>query len=328
MPQNAPTQSAAVHTRSSTGGSAGAPPAPRRRRAPGNSVSRWLSRGGLAAVGFALPALIIFGFFSWSPIVQSVVLAFEKTNLVSAAEWVGWGNFSYVLQDPLLPQAIKNTGWFALLALVIGFPVPLILAVFMSELRRYRGLYNVLSYLPVVIPPVVSIMLWRFFYDPSAEGLFNRVLAAVGLPEQLWLNSEITAMPSIVLQVTWATAGGTVIIYLAALTGVNAELYEAAELDRAGIWRRLWHVTLPQLRGVILIMLLLQLIGTLQVFTEPFLFTGGGPNNSTITILMLIYNYAFVNGDFGAATALSVMLAIVLGLLSTVYMWATKKWSN
>lgn len=316
-----------------------APPAARWTTAAGSTsgrptpprtptIARWLRRGGLTPVLFALPALGVFGLFSWSPILQSVVMAFQKTNLVTAANWVGWSNFQYVLSDPLLAQAVANTLWFAVLALVIGFPVPLLLAVFMSELRRNRGLFNALSYLPVVIPPVVAILLWRFFYDPSAQGLFNRILGTVGIPAQPWLNSDSMAMPAIVLEVTWATAGGTVIIYLAALAGVRTELYEAAELDRAGIWRRLWHVTLPELRGVILVLLLLQVIGTLQVFTEPFLFTGGGPNNSTVTVLMMIYNYAFVNGDFGAATALSLLLAAALGILSAIYLWATRRWSN
>ncbi|MET4225568.1 carbohydrate ABC transporter permease [Oerskovia enterophila] len=282
------------------------------------------------AVLFALPAIFVFGFFSWGPIVRGLVMGFQETNLVAEPTWVGWSNFTYVLADPQLGQAVANTAWFALLALVIGFPVPLFLAVFMAELRGSRGLYNVLSYLPVVVPPVVAALLWRFFYEPSPDGIFNRLLGLVGLGPYPWLSSEAMAMPAIVVEVTWATAGGTVIIYLAALTSVKTELYEAAELDGSGIWRRVWHVTLPQMRGIILILLLLQVIGTLQIFTEPFLFggSGGAPNGSTLTILMMIYNYAFVFGDFGAATALSAMLAVVLCALSVIYLLATRKWSK
>ncbi len=135
-------------------------------------------------------------------------------------------------------------------------------------------------------------------------------------------------MPSIVLEATWANAGSTMIIYLAALSGVRTDLYEAAEIDGASIWRRVVHVTLPQMRTILLITLLLQIIGTFQVFTEPFLFTGGGPANATTTILMLLYNYAFINGDYGAATALSVPLAIFLGLLSWLYFRLTRGWST
>ncbi len=138
-------------------------------------------------------------------------------------------------------------------------------------------------------------------------------------------------MPSLVLEATWAAAGGTVIIYLAALTGVAPELYDAAEVDGACIWEKIWHVTMPQLRGVLLITLILQIIGTAQVFLEPFLFTGGGPVNSTLTMLLLIYHYAFQNslgGAYGEATALSLMLAVFLAVLSLVYFRLTKSWSQ
>jgi multiple sugar transport system permease protein len=138
-------------------------------------------------------------------------------------------------------------------------------------------------------------------------------------------------MPSLVLESTWANAGATVIIYLAALTGVNPELYEAASVDGATLWQKVWRVTLPQLRGVLLVTLILQIIGTAQVFLEPFLFTSGGPANATLTVLLLIYDYAFGNslgGDYGMATALSLMLAGFLAVFSLVYLWATRSWST
>jgi multiple sugar transport system permease protein len=298
--------------------------APRSRR----GIKTWYHSGGLSSIVFVLPLLLTFLYFSWGPIVRGLVLSLQKNNLVNAPEWVGMANFSYVLTDPQLPQAAVNTLYFALLALIFGFPVPLFLAVFISELRSTGWLYNVISYLPAVVPPVAAILLWKFFYDPSGTGVFNAILGWFGIGPFAWLNSPSLAMPAIVLEATWAGAGATSIIYLAALTGVRTELYEAAELDGAGIWSRVWHVTLPQIRGIILIMMLLQLIGTFQVFTEPFLFTGGGPDNATTTILLLIYRYAFINGDFGAATALSVLLAGVLCVLSVVYHLLTRRWST
>jgi len=299
------------------------PPSPRRKRSP----ATWFHGGGLTSVLFAIPVVLIFTYFSWGPILQGLVLSFQKTNLVAEPSWVGLSNFEYVLSDPGLGQAVLNTVYFAFLALVFGFPVPIILAVLINELRKYDGVYNALAYLPAIVPPVAAILLWKFFYDPSTTGMFNTMLSWIGLGPLPWLNSEALAMPSIVLYATWAGAGSTAIIYIAALRTVSTELYEAAEIDGASIWRRMWSVTVPQLRGVILVMMLLQLIGTFQIFTEPFLFTGGGPNNATQTILLKIYNYAFVYGDFGAATALSVMLAAFLCLLSAVYLWATKRWS-
>ncbi|MGC5166958.1 carbohydrate ABC transporter permease [Luteimicrobium sp. DT211] len=309
----------------------GEPTSPPRERRVRRSPVTWVRRGGLSTLVFALPVLVVFGVFSWWPIVRSVVMSFQKTNLVTPATWVGWDNFQYVLTDPDLPTAIRNTLYFALLALVIGFPVPLVAAVLMSSVKRLKGLYSVLAYLPVVVPPVVAVLLWKFFYDGSADGVFNTILGYVGLGPYAWLSSPTLAMPSLVLEATWAAAGGTVIIYLAALIGVPGELYDAAEVDGAGIWQKVWHVTMPQLRGVLFITFILQIIGTVQVFLEPYLFTGGGPANATLTILLMIYNYAFgrsLGGDYGAATALSVMLAAFLAILSLVYFRVTASWSK
>jgi multiple sugar transport system permease protein len=214
------------------------------------------------------------------------------------------------------------------LALVFGFPLPIILAVMMSEVRRGKGLYSALAYLPVIVPPVVAVLLWKFFYRADPEGVFNIFLSWVGIPPQAWIQDALTVMPSLVVEATWAAAGGSVIIYLAALVSVPPELYDAAEVDGASIWRKIWHVTLPQLRGVIFIMLILQIIGTAQVFLEPKIFTDGGPNNASISVLLLIYKLAFVNSRYGEATALSLMLAVVLGILSFAYFKLTNRWSQ
>ena len=299
------------------------------RRRRGTPLT-WVRGGGLSALVFALPLLVIFGVFSWLPIVRAVVMSFQKTNLITTS-WVGLQNFQNVFADPLLPVATRNTLWFALLALVFGYPIPLVAAVHMREVRRAKGLYSALAYLPVVVPPVVAVLLWKFFYDPRPEGVFNTILGWVGIPPQPWLQSMTMAMPSLVLEATWAAAGGTVIIYLAALTAVPPELYDAAEVDGAGVWRKVWHVLLPQLRGVLFITLILQIIGTAQVFLEPYLFTGGGPANATVTILLLIYRYAFGNslgGNYGEATALSLLLALFLAVMSLVYFRLTRRWST
>lgn len=300
------------------------------RRRPRTPLT-WLRGGGLSTLIFMLPLLVVFGVFSWFPIARSVVMSVQNTNLVSAPEFVGLANFRDVLADPLLWTAVKNTAYFAFLALVFGYPLPLILAVLMSEVRRLKGLYSALAYLPVVVPPVVSVLLWKFFYDGSPTGVFNTILGWINLGPYPWLQNSSTAMPSLVLEATWAAAGGTVIIYLAALTSVAPDLYDAAEVDGASILRKIWHVTMPALRGILLITFILQIIGTAQVFLEPFLFTGGGPANSTLTVLLLIYNYAFANslgGDYGAATALSIMLAAVLAVLSVLYFRVTRSWST
>jgi multiple sugar transport system permease protein len=305
--------------------------AKRVRRRVRRSPLTWVRGGGLTTFLFLLPMLLVFGAFSWYPIVRTVVMSLQHTNLVQAPTWVGLNNFRAVLNDPVLPTAVKNTAYFAGLALIFGYPIPLVAAVLMSEVRKRRGLYSALAYLPVVIPPVVAVLLWKTFYDGSTTGVFNTILGWIHLGPYPWLQSPSTAMPSLVLESTWANAGGTVIIYLAALTSVNPELYEAASVDGASLWRKIWHITLPQLRGVLLLTMILQIIGTAQVFLEPFLFTSGGPANATITVLLLIYDYAFGNslgGNFGQATALSLMLAVFLAVLSFVYLRATRSWSS
>jgi multiple sugar transport system permease protein len=301
--------------------------APRRRRGPRS----WVRGGGLSTLVFLLPLLLVFGLFSWGPIIQSVVMSVQETNLVTAAQFVGLDNFAAVLSDPLLWTAIRNTLWFAALALLFGYPIPLVAAVLISEVRKRRGIFAAVAYLPVVVPPVVAVLLWKFFFDASPNGVFNTILGAVGLGPLQWLQNADSAMPSLVLEATWAAAGGTMIIYLAALAAVPPELYEAAEIDGASVWRKVWHVTLPNLRNVLLVTFILQIIGTAQVFLEPFLFTGGGPANATKTVLLLIYDYAFADslgGDYGKATALSLMLAAVLAVFSAIYFRVTRSWST
>jgi len=309
-------------------GSAVAVPEERVRRTP----LTWVRGGGAAALLFALPMLLVFTAFSWYPIVRLVVLSLQNTNLVDPPTWAGLQNFSDVIHDPLFMTAVRNTAYFALLALLFGYPIPLVAAVLISESRRFRGVYAALAYLPVVIPPVVSVMLWKYvFYEPSSVGLFNTVLGWVHLGPYGWLQTTGTAMPALVVESTWANAGATVIIYLAALTAVDADLYDAASVDGAGLFKKIWHVTLPQIRGVLLVTLMLQIIGTAQVFLEPYLFTSGGPANATLTVLLLVYQYAFGNSvgvGFGQAAALSLMLAGFLALFSLAFWRLTRSWST
>ncbi|MFV9425351.1 carbohydrate ABC transporter permease [Microbacterium sp. S1037] len=297
------------------------PGVPRRR-----SLTR--RRAAIAGLVFLLPTFVVFGYFAWWPILQSAALAFQQTDLVTAPEWVGWSNFEVLFSDPLLPRAAVNTLWFTVLSLAIGLPVPLVCAVLISELRRGGTLARVLAYLPVVIPPVVSVLLWKVFFNPGASGVVNSLLGLVGIDPLPWLQSPGTAMPSLVIVATWSGAGTAILIYLAALTGVSTELYEAAELDGASVWKRIVHITLPQMRGVILVLLLLQIIGAIQVFTEPYVMTDGGPANATVTILLMIYRYAFLFGNYGVATALSLLLAVVLIIVSAVYLRLTRSWST
>ncbi|MFE4664776.1 carbohydrate ABC transporter permease [Streptomyces sp. NPDC056716] len=275
------------------------------------------------AYGFLVGGLICFALFSWYPAIRAVVIAFQKYTPGSAPEWVGTANFTRVWGDPEFAAAWKNTFTFTVLALLIGFAIPFVLALVLNELRHAKSFFRVVVYLPVMIPPVVSALLWKWFYDPGT-GLANEALRFLHLPTSNWTNGADTALISLVIVATWANMGGTVLIYLAALQSIPGELYEAAELDGANLFQRIRHVTIPQTRFVILMLMLLQIIATMQVFTEPFVITGGGPENATVTVLYLIYKYAFLYNDFGGACALSVMLLLFLGVFAAVYLRLTR----
>jgi multiple sugar transport system permease protein len=297
--------------------------------APGGSGPRGAKlrrrvQDNLLAYAFLAAGIGCFALFSWYPLVRGVLLSFQQVNFVTDPYWVGFDNFEALFADPLFWTAWKNTLVFTGLALVLGYLVPLGLAILLNELRHFKGFFRIAVYLPVMLPPIVVVLLWQYFYDPG-NGLFNTLLRGVGLPDSQWTQSSSTAMISLVLVSTWANLGGATLMYLAALQGIPGELYEAAELDGASVWQRLRHVTIPQLRFIMLVLLLLQIIATMQVFIEPYQLTGT-TNPDTVTVMILIYRYAFtVNNDFGLAAAMSVLLFVVLGAFSAIYLRLTRR---
>ncbi len=295
----------------------------RSRAAPRARWRRALARHTVAYL-FLLPALVVYAVFAWYPIVKEFVVSFQSYDLLTGGRWVGTRNYEYVLGDPNFWTMWRNTLEFTGIALLLGFLCPLALALAVNEMRHGRAYFRMAFYLPVILPPLVVVFLWGWFFDVD-NGLLNGLLRTIGFQGLQWIQSPLQAMPSLVLVATWSAAGGTMLIYLAALQGIPALLYEAAEIDGASPWQRLRHITLPQLRIILLILLILQIIATMQVFTEPFVLTAGGPNYATTTVLLQIYNYAFTSQDFGSASALGVMLFGVLVVLSLLYAWVTRR---
>jgi multiple sugar transport system permease protein len=293
--------------------SAPARPASRRRTPVSNRLRR-----NLTGHGFLIGAVLCFIVFSWYPMVREFIMAFQRTRR-GTTTWVGFANFDRIVNDPVFWQAWRNTVYFTVLALILGFAVPFFVAILLNELRHAKAYLRILVYLPVMLPPVASVLLFKYFYDPG-YGLFNAILKTLHLPTSLWLNSADTAMPSVVLAATWMNMGSATLIYLAALQSIPGDLYEAAELDGASLWRRIWHVTIPQTRLILSLMLLLQIIATMQEFTEVYLLTGGdGPQGSTTTVVYLMYQYAFSFNNLGSAAALGVILLLVLVGFSAFY---------
>ncbi|HEY5002997.1 MAG TPA: sugar ABC transporter permease [Ktedonobacteraceae bacterium] len=273
---------------------------------------------------FLLPALLVFALFVWYPVVLGFAISFQNVDMINPSAWVGWANYHQVLTDPLFQIAWRNTLAFTGYALLFGYFVPILFALFVNEMRHGRGYFRLAFYLPVMLPPIVTVFLWRWIYNPDS-GLLNALLSLLHLPPRLWLETPGTALPALMVIATWSNAGSTMLIYLAALQGVPPSLYEAAEIDGAHILQRLWYVTLPNIRPILLLMLVLQIIGTMQVFIEPFTVTNGGPQNATMSILLLIYNYAFQQADFGGASAIGVLLFLVLAVFALIYMRMTSR---
>ena len=294
-----------------------------RQRQATQRIKQSLQRN-LSGYLFLLPALLIFALFVWYPVVLGFIMSFQNVDLINPAVWVGLKNYQDIFADPLFQIACRNTLAFTGYALLFGYVLPIALALLVNEMRHGRAFFRLAFYLPVMLPPIVTVFLWRWIYNPDS-GLLNALLSIVHLPPGLWLETPGSALPALVVVATWSNAGSTMLIYIAALQSVPASLYEAAEIDGAGLWRRLWHITLPTVRPIMLLMFVLQIIATMQVFTEPFTITGGGPQNATQSILLLIYTYAFQDANFGGASALGVLLFLFLAVFALIYMRMTSR---
>jgi multiple sugar transport system permease protein len=279
----------------------------------------------LTGHAFLIGAVVCFGFFSWYPMVREFILSFQRTHR-GVTSWVGWANYTRVWHDPAFGQAWRNTLYFTLLALVIGYALPFFIAVMLNEFRHAKGYLRVLVYLPVILPPASGLLLFKWAYTPDNSGIFNYILHTLHLPTSQWVQSTHVTLISLVIASTWLNMGGTILIYLASLQDIPGELYEAADLDGASAWRKIWHVTIPQTRLILSLMFLLQIVGTMQLFIEPFILAGGdGVEGSATSVVYLIYQHAFREFDLNGAAALGVMLMIVLVAFSGLYTWLSPK---
>jgi multiple sugar transport system permease protein len=312
-------------------------PSPARTRAGGGRpFGRSLGprvRRQLSAHGFLIGAVICFAIFSWYPMGREIWMSFHRPEL-GTNRFVGWHNYWVIFHDPTFWTAVKNTVEFTVLALILGYAVPFIVAILLNELRHAKGYLRVLVYLPVMLPPASALLLFGYFYDPT-YGLFNNILHTLHLPTSQWVQSPGTTMPttamiSVVIAATWLNMGGATLIYLAALQNIPGELYEAAELDGAGLFRRIRHITIPQTRLILTMLLMVQIIATMQMFVEAFVLTNGGagPNNTTLSVVTLIYDYAFAlsgASNFNVAAALGVVLMVVLAMFSGGFLWLNRR---
>jgi multiple sugar transport system permease protein len=269
-------------------------------------------------IAFLVPALLVFAVFLWYPIIQNFFLAFQSYVPGFEKEWVGLKNVTDVLRDPKLPRAALNTLVFVGICLAIGYVVPIAAAIAIMEIRKGRSFFRLAIYVPNIIPGIALYIIWRWVFNPSV-GLLNQFIGLFGAHPQQWILSARQVLVSLCLMATWANFGATAVLYMASLTTISPELYESAELEGAGFFQRIRHVTLPGISGTMNLLLVLQLIATFQVLQEPFVMTSGGPNDASLTVMLLTYNYAFVDVEFGRAGALGSMLFLALLGLSYLY---------
>ncbi|MGC4833321.1 carbohydrate ABC transporter permease [Micromonospora vinacea] len=303
----------------------GRPPSPYSARPQRTSLGRKV-RDDLTGHSFLIGAVLCFVVFSWYPMVRGIIMSFQRTRR-GETTWVGWDNYSRIIADPSFWTAWQNTFYFTVLALALGYVVPFFVAILLNEFRHAKGYLRILVYLPVMLPPASALFLFKFYaYDPSEAGLFNAILKALHLPTSQWMQSPEMTMPAMVLASTWMNMGGAVLIYLASLQNIPGELYEAAELDGAGIWRRIVHVTIPQTRLILALLAMLQIVATMQLFIEPLILANGaGAEDSATSVAYLIYQHGFFQNDLNGAAALGVIMLVVLAGFSAVYVRLTAK---
>ncbi|MFC5407658.1 carbohydrate ABC transporter permease [Cohnella soli] len=273
---------------------------------------------------FLAPALVVFALFLWLPIGKGIYLSFFHVDPVKGNLFVGWDNYNRIFDDPDVGKSARNTLYYMGLGVLIGFWVPIVFALAISEMRKLQGFARAAAYLPYVVPLVVLYGLWRWLYDPV--GPLNSFLSWFGIDPILFLTDTKWSMISIVIMETWQSFGSALLIYIAAISSIPRDMYEAAEIDGAGIWKRIRYITLPAIKTQIVLLFLLQLIATSQGFQSQKALLDGGPNNATLTYALHVVNYAFKNFDTGTASAMGVLMFLVLCLLAVIqYRLSNKK---
>lgn len=276
-------------------------------------------RQGRVAFIFLLPFLTLLFLFRIIPVISIFFLSLTSYDVLSPPRWIGLLNFRELIFSSsaaarIFWVSVGNTLYFTAGQVSLEMIVGLALALLVNNITKIkvRSLFTTAYYLPVVTSIVAISMIWLWLYQPQF-GLFNYFLKKIGLPPQQWLADPDQAMPSVILVAVWQGAGWSMIIYLAGLQGIPQSLYESSKLDGANRWQTFWHITLPCLRPVTLFIVIMSCITALQVFTQIYVLTQGGPLNRTTTVGYYIWNnsFRFYRMGFGSAMALILFLVIL-----------------
>ena len=267
----------------------------------------------LSLMGYLMsaPYIIYFLVFSAFPIFFSFFLVFHRWNIVGPLKWVGLANFNMMFSDPLFWKSIYNTVIFLLVHIPLQVVIALILAEVLNQQIKARAFFRAAFFLPVVVSGVVVTILWKQLYSTDT-GLLNNLLFAIGIDKVEWLTSTAMAMPSIAIMATWKNVGLYLILFLAGLQSVPAYMYEAADMDGATTLQKFRYITIPAINPVIVMVLILSTINGFSLFIEPYVMTGGGPLNSTLSTVLYIYRQGFSFYKMGYAATLGFMLTVVI----------------
>jgi multiple sugar transport system permease protein len=271
-------------------------------------------------VGYIFIAPFMLGFVLWFliPALTSVWMAFQNWNMITPPKFIGLDNFKKIATDKLFWQSLKVTTIYTAVSVPLSLVVAFLLALLMNVKVRGIAVFRTLYYMPGIVPAVANAILWAWILN-SDFGLLNAFLHIFGIPRILWLQDPRWALPALILMSLWGL-GGAMVIFLAGLQGIPNEFYEAAEIDGAGWWSKLRHVTLPLMSPVIFFNLIMGLIGTFQIFTAGYLITNGGPQNATLFYVLYLYRNGFQYFQMGYAAALAwVLTFIIMGLTVFVF---------
>lgn len=276
---------------------------------------------------FALPVILGFIIFVFSPLVISAVMSFTDYNVMSAeTKFVGFDNFKHFFDgtDMYFAKSLATTAYYVLLSVPLQIVFAFCIALVLNEPVKGRSFFRTIFYLPTIVPAVASSIVWMMMFDPDT-GILNAVLRAFGLPASMWIYGESTVIPSLALMSLW-TVGGTVVIFLAGLQNVPRELYEAVEVDGGGWFAKLRSVTIPMVSPTIFFNLIMSFIGSFQVFSQAYIMTTGGPNNASLFYVYYMYREAFQYGNIGVASALGWILFLIILVLTMIVFKSSALW--
>lgn len=290
---------------------------------------KFFTRRDLAGYLFSAPLLIGIAVFSIYPMIGALILSFKKSSKSFEGDWTGLSNYKYVLTDSLFWKSIYNTFYMGILSVFFGVTFSFILASLIHNISKskWRNFFKGVYFLPNVVSLVATSILFTFLFNPGEEGLLNYVLGLVGIEPIGWFTDPKYARFSIVLMTLWGMLGYNTIIFIAALTSVPKDLYEAAEVDGANWLKKWFYITVPYLKPIIIFMVIIGTINAMKRFTDVWLIggTAGNPAGSLMTAVLYIYRNGFLSSQMGIATAASYILFFFILVLTIVLMFTNKK---